>query len=58
MVIQSLHRNVWVFILLCLLDSLCIRVSNAQISPGELTKSHAHLEGMLNCTKCHVLGDK
>jgi hypothetical protein len=30
----------------------------AQISPGELTKAHAHLEGMLNCTKCHVLGDK
>ncbi len=30
----------------------------AQISPGDLTKSHAQLEGMLNCTKCHVLGDK
>lgn len=30
----------------------------AQISPGELTKAHAHLEGVFNCTKCHVLGDK
>ncbi len=30
----------------------------AQISPGDLTKAHAQLEGMLNCTKCHVLGDK
>ena len=30
----------------------------AQISPGELTKAHAQLEGMTNCTKCHVLGDK
>jgi hypothetical protein len=30
----------------------------AQISPGELSKFHANLEGMVNCTKCHVLGDK
>lgn len=30
----------------------------AQISPGELTKAHSKLEGMTNCTKCHVLGDK
>jgi len=32
--------------------------SFAQISPGELTKAHAKLEGMSNCTKCHALGDK
>ncbi len=30
----------------------------AQISPGELTTAHASLEGLSNCTKCHVLGDK
>jgi hypothetical protein len=30
----------------------------AQISPGDLTSAHAELEGMLNCTKCHDLGDK
>lgn len=30
----------------------------AQLSPGELTKAHAHLEGLTNCTKCHVLGEK
>lgn len=30
----------------------------AQLSPGELTSSHAHLEGMSNCTQCHVLGEK
>lgn len=30
----------------------------AQISPGELTKAHAELEGLSNCTKCHVLGEK
>ncbi len=28
----------------------------AQISPGPLTTAHANLEGLSNCTKCHVLG--
>lgn len=31
---------------------------NAQLSPGELSKAHTHLEGLTNCTKCHVLGEK
>jgi hypothetical protein len=30
----------------------------AQLSPGDLSNLHAHLEGMSNCTQCHVLGDK
>lgn len=30
----------------------------AQISPGDLTKAHADLEGMSNCTKCHEIGEK
>jgi hypothetical protein len=30
----------------------------AQISPGDLSVAHAHLEGISNCTQCHVLGDK
>ncbi len=30
----------------------------AQLSPGDLTRAHADLEGISNCTKCHVLGDK
>jgi hypothetical protein len=29
-----------------------------QISPGDLAKVHAHLEGMANCTLCHTLGAK
>ena len=29
-----------------------------QISPGDLVKGHAHLEGMSSCTKCHDLGNK
>ncbi len=30
----------------------------AQISPGDLSEFHKDLEGMSNCTKCHVLGEK
>ncbi len=30
----------------------------AQLSPGDLSKPHAHLEGLSNCTQCHVLGEK
>lgn len=29
-----------------------------QFSPGELSKVHAHLEGMGQCTQCHELGEK
>ena len=29
---------------------------DAQVSPGDLAKPHAHLEGMSNCTKCHNIG--
>lgn len=30
----------------------------SQISPGDLVEAHAHLEGLSNCTECHVLGNK
>jgi hypothetical protein len=30
----------------------------AQISPGDLSTPHAHLEGISNCTQCHSLGNK
>jgi len=32
--------------------------SFAQLSPGDLADPHAHLEGLSNCTECHVLGSK
>jgi hypothetical protein len=32
--------------------------ASAQISPGDLSLSHSHLEGISNCTQCHVLADK
>lgn len=36
----------------------CFGNAFAQISPGDLVKGHAHLEGMSSCTKCHDLGNK
>ena len=33
-------------------------ITHGQLSPGDLSEAHAHLEGMSNCTKCHTLGDK
>ena len=30
----------------------------AQLSPGDLSNPHAHLEGLSNCTQCHVLGNR
>ena len=33
-------------------------ISYSQISPGDLTQSHANLEGMSKCTQCHELGKK
>ena len=31
-------------------------MAEAQISPGDLSNAHGEMEGILNCTKCHVLG--
>lgn len=31
---------------------------SAQISPGDLSIYHSHLEGISNCTQCHILGNK
>jgi len=31
---------------------------DAQISPGDLSRAHANLEGISNCTKCHHIGEQ
>lgn len=41
---------------LCLM--VVVSVAPGQISPGELAKAHEKLEGIANCTKCHVLGEE
>lgn len=46
---------------LILISVFILRIGDnafSQISPGELVKAHAHLEGMSNCTQCHTLGAK
>lgn len=32
-------------------------VTFSQLSPGELTNAHKHLEGLSKCTQCHELGE-
>tara|TARA_B110000046_G_scaffold121025_1_gene127663 strand:+ start:2254 stop:3861 length:1608 start_codon:yes stop_codon:yes gene_type:complete len=29
-----------------------------QLSPGDLSEAHSHLEGLSNCTECHSIGNK
>jgi hypothetical protein len=43
------------FLFILLLIPLSI---SGQISPGDLTKAHTHLEGLRNCTNCHEIGEK
>jgi hypothetical protein len=47
-------------ILVCTLTILLLSGFNvvAQLSPGDLASPHAHLEGLSNCTQCHILGNK
>lgn len=44
----------------CILFFLAFGIINSfgQISPGELSSVHSHLEGISNCTQCHLLGEK
>jgi hypothetical protein len=37
--------------------AMTVTPASAQISPGELSRAHADLEGMKNCLKCHDLGE-
>lgn len=47
-------KRIHILLLLVLLASRAV----AQLSPGDLSNAHAKLEGMSNCTQCHVLGNK
>ena len=54
----GLHRTKqWASVLTGLFLVMCMRAVS-QISPGDLSRPHAQLEGISNCTKCHVLGEK
>jgi len=51
----GVELRTFLFIILAL--QVMVR-AGAQISPGDLSKPHEHLEGIPNCTKCHILGNK
>ncbi|MCB8995591.1 MAG: cytochrome C [Bacteroidales bacterium] len=44
-------------ILFILLSFSALKLA-AQLSPGDLSLVHSNLEGLSNCTQCHVLGNK
>jgi len=50
--------NLFKFISILFVLLFISTVSIAQISPGELSSVHSQLEGMSNCTQCHLLGEK
>jgi hypothetical protein len=51
---NKINRLLLIFIFIGIFTSSVF----SQISPGELAKVHASLEGMSKCTQCHVLGEK
>lgn len=53
---RQVFRTYGIFVMMSIL--LSSGNINAQLSPGDLTDAHAHLEGLSNCTQCHTLGDK
>jgi hypothetical protein len=46
------------FLILVIVCCFAVNDAMSQISPGDLSDAHAHLEGISNCTKCHELGKK
>ncbi len=53
-----MHRRFEYITAISLTFLILILLVSAQISPGKLAEPHAHLEGLSNCTKCHLLGEK
>ena len=51
---RAQRRLAWIVGALGVLGS---SIGVAQISPGDLARPHARLEGVSNCTKCHSSGD-
>ncbi len=55
---KILGRNFSSRLLLLIFWILGVAPAWAQLSPGDLHQSHADLEGLENCTKCHLTGKK
>lgn len=50
------HNIICAFVVLLVANLVQNKVL-AQLSPGDLIKDHAHLDGMSNCTQCHTFGE-
>ncbi len=50
------HAGTRILVLAASFTLISFQAALAQISPGDLAKAHANLEGLDNCTKCHTLG--
>jgi predicted CXXCH cytochrome family protein len=48
-------KNIVIILLLMVLSVFNL---SAQLSPGDLSSFHSNLEGISNCTQCHLLGNK
>jgi hypothetical protein len=53
-----MQKRIEYIIVISLSLLILVLLVSAQISPGKLAEPHAFLEGLSNCTKCHVLGEK
>jgi nitrate/TMAO reductase-like tetraheme cytochrome c subunit len=53
-----MKTRIEIAVILILMVTIFGYQASAQISPGDLSQVHSHLEGMSNCTQCHTLGDK
>ena len=51
------NQIIYGLLLIVNLQIISLGSSQAQISPGDLSNAHAHLEGMSKCVQCHVLGE-
>ncbi len=57
-IIKQMKRHLVILIILGATLLLSGGESYAWVSPGNLTKSHSDLEGLVNCFKCHSLTKK
>ena len=51
-------RRVYLIFPLVLVIAFIAGPMYSQISPGDLSNAHSNLEGLSNCTQCHILGNK
>jgi predicted CXXCH cytochrome family protein len=56
--VSAVHCCARIAILAVLFVGLTTSPALAQLSPGKLSRAHAHLSGLTNCSHCHKLGSR